>query len=153
VRNNLGEEIRARGIEWLDSAASGMAPVIQGDTDLLYQAFLNVAMNAFEAMPDGGTFSVDLSCEGSSVRVDFSDTGHGIKNEDLARIFTPFFTTHQMGTGLGLSVVHNIIVAHGGEISVKSNEMKGTTFSILLPMGTPSESDGDSFSHFESARP
>ena len=98
-------------------------------------------MNAFEAMQEGGTLQVHIRDQGSTqVRVDFSDTGHGIEEEDLQRIFTPFFTTHQMGTGLGLSVVHNIITAHGGEISVNSNGAKGTTFSIVLPKGNPAPS-------------
>jgi two-component system, NtrC family, sensor histidine kinase HydH len=143
VRNNLAEESRVREVQWLDPNFSGLNPMIQGDADLLYQAFLNIAMNAFEAMPAGGTLAVNVSGEDSVVRVDFSDSGNGIKKEDLSRIFTPFFTTHQMGTGLGLSVVHNIIAAHGGEISVKSVEGQGTTFSIVLPAGTPTVAEGD----------
>ncbi len=90
--------------------------------------------------------------DSSQVRIDFSDTGHGIKEEDLSRIFTPFFTTHQMGTGLGLSVVHNVVTAHGGEISVTSNEGQGTTFSIVLPNGTPSRSE-EAAPRRESERP
>lgn len=134
VRNNLDQEAQARNIEWPPANCNGTDPIVQADPDLLYQAFLNVAMNAFEAMHDGGTLQVTISDENSSkVRIDFSDTGHGIKDEDVQRIFTPFFTTHQMGTGLGLSVVHNVITAHGGEISVTSKGHEGTTFSIVLP--------------------
>jgi len=136
VRNNLDQEAQDRKIHWPVATCNGSDPFVQADPDLLYQAFLNVAMNAFDAMQDGGTLSVNIRQEDSSrVRIDFSDTGHGIKKEDLSRIFTPFFTTHQMGTGLGLSVVHNVITAHGGEISVTSDEDKGTTFSIVLPHG------------------
>ena len=67
------------------------------------------------------------------VRIDFADTGKGIREEHIAKIFTPFFTTNDMGTGLGLSVVHNIIAAHHGEITVAGKEGKGALFSIFLP--------------------
>jgi len=133
VRNNLDEEIRSRRIRWLDQQLNGFHHVITGDADLLYQAFLNVAMNAFEAMGEGGTLMISVSQEGSNVRIDFADDGHGIRQDDLSKIFTPFFTTHEMGTGLGLSVVHNIITSHGGDVSVKSREGHGAEFSISLP--------------------
>jgi two-component system, NtrC family, sensor histidine kinase HydH len=133
VRNNLEEEIQARRIQWLDQQLNGVHPIIMGDSDLLYQAFLNVAMNAFEAMKDGGTLTISVSQEASKIRVDFADDGHGIREDDLPKIFTPFFTTHEMGTGLGLSVVHNIIIAHGGEVSVRSREGGGAEFTISLP--------------------
>jgi two-component system sensor histidine kinase HydH len=135
VRNNLDQETAARGIEWKDHELNGSSPVVLGDQDLLYQAFLNIAMNAFEAMEPGGIFSTRIKQEDSMVRIDFSDTGHGIKEADLQKIFTPFFTTHEMGTGLGLSVVHNIITAHHGEITVASDKGDGTVFSVLLPAG------------------
>lgn len=134
VRNNLDQEAQDRNIQWPPGDCNGTDPIVQADPDLLYQAFLNVAMNAFEAMREGGTLQVTIVDEDSSrVRVDFSDTGHGIKEEDLQKIFTPFFTTHQMGTGLGLSVVHNVVTAHGGKISVTCNGSRGTTFSVVLP--------------------
>jgi len=133
VKNNLEEEIQARRIQWLDQQLNGFHPIIMGDADLLYQAFLNVAMNSFEAMKDGGTLIISVSQEGSKIRVDFADDGHGIREDDLPKIFTPFFTTHQMGTGLGLSVVHNIIIAHGGDVSVQSREGQGAEFTISLP--------------------
>ena len=133
VRNNLDEEIQARSIQWLDQRLNGFHPVVMGDADLLYQAFLNVAMNAFEAMKDGGTLIISISQEASKIRIDFADDGHGIREDDLPKVFTPFFTTHEMGTGLGLSVVHNIITAHGGEVSVRSREGQGAEFRVSLP--------------------
>lgn len=135
VRDNLSQELSNRNVEWLDPQCNGFEPVIHADADLLYQAFLNVAINAFDAMPHGGTFSVNIMLHDSWIRVDFADTGHGIKESDLPRIFTPFFTTHEMGTGLGLSVVHNIITAHGGQIRVSSQVDQGTVFTVLLPAG------------------
>ncbi len=133
VRNNLEQDIRAKGVRWVEEHLNGSDPIIIGDADLLYQAFLNIAMNAFEAMEADGTFTIRVTHEDSRVRVDFADNGHGIAEEDLPRIFTPFFTTHEMGTGLGLSVVHNIVVAQGGEVTVESKQGSGAVFSIRLP--------------------
>lgn len=133
VKNNLDQEIRASNIGWQQKQSQGDDFVFRGDLDLLYQAFLNVAMNSFEALEDGGDLIIDISSEGDRIRIDFSDNGRGIKAEDLPKIFTPFFTTHEMGTGLGLSVVHNIIAGHGGQIEVESDPGKGTLFSIILP--------------------
>ena len=91
------------------------------------------SLNAFEAIEDGGSFKVSVSNEDDSVVVEFEDDGSGIREEDIPRIFSPFFTTHDMGTGLGLSVVHNIISAHEGEVSVKSQPGKWTIFRVALP--------------------
>ncbi len=134
VRQNLEQEIHARNIEWSDDDGESSA-VVLGDADLLYQAFLNLAMNAFDAMDGGGVLEIRVSQEKDRIRIDVTDDGHGIKEENVQKIFTPFFTTHEMGTGLGLSVVHNLIEAHGGEITVKSEEGHGTVFSVYLPAG------------------
>jgi len=134
VRNNLEQEMQSRSIQWFDEHRfNGFDPVIMGDPDLLYQAFLNIAMNAFEAIEGSGKLTVRLRAEDSRIRIDFVDDGHGISDEDLPKIFTPFFTTHDMGTGLGLAVVHNIITAHGGEVSAASKIDQGTVFTVLLP--------------------
>ena len=134
VRQNLEQEMIARQITWSEEDGEGRA-VVLGDSDLLYQAFLNLAMNAFEAMDEGGTLTIRVSPEKNRIRIDVADDGHGIKEENVQKIFTPFFTTHEMGTGLGLSVVHNLIEAHGGEITVESEEGLGTVFSVYLPAG------------------
>jgi len=134
VKNILEHEIISRNISWseqLDEADH--ETVVIGDSDLLYQAFLNITMNAFESIENGGSFRVGINSDKTTIKIVFSDNGRGIKDEDLNKIFTPFFTTSQMGTGLGLAVVHNIVSAHNGEILVASKEGKGAIFEIILP--------------------
>jgi two-component system sensor histidine kinase HydH len=134
VRNILEHEIVSRKVSWLETVEeSEYEPIILGDSDLLYQAFLNITMNAFEFMDEGGAFEITIQTEESTVRITFADDGHGIKKENLNKIFTPFFTTNQMGTGLGLAVTHNIVTAHNGEITVSSEEGEGAVFIIVLP--------------------
>lgn len=111
---------------------------IRCDESLLKQVFLNLIINAVDAMPNGGTLTIDgelcnfESREMAKIRI--SDTGGGIPEELLSRIFDPFFTTKNKGTGLGLSIVHNAIQAHQGMIEVDSSKEKGTTFTIILPL-------------------
>jgi len=107
-------------------------PVIKGDEILLRQAFTNLIQNAAEAMPNGGDLTVKSST-GDFLEVTLSDTGPGIAGDLADKIFLPFFTTKDRGTGLGLSLVQKIIVSHGGTISVDGSE-KGATFRIRLPL-------------------
>jgi len=100
----------------------------------LRQAILNLALNACQAMPDGGTLR--LRCEsvrGRRVCITVTDTGVGIKPEHLQRIFDLYFTTKERGSGIGLSMVYRTVQMHDGEIEVQSTPGKGTTFTILLP--------------------
>jgi two-component system sensor histidine kinase HydH len=107
------------------------------DPDRINQVFLNLYLNGIEAMEDGGTLSVELSPEeGGQIKIAVSDTGIGIKKEDLVHVFDPYFTTKQSGTGLGLAIVHKIIESHHGEVRVESGAGKGTTVTIILPVGT-----------------
>ena len=109
------------------------------DSDKIKQVLLNLYLNAMEAMDKGGTITVAvLPHEGRMVRIDVSDTGKGIDEKDLARIFDPYFTTRSSGTGLGLAIVHKIVEFHDGELRVTSEPGKGTTVSIFLPTGAPS---------------
>ncbi|OPY90518.1 MAG: Sensor protein ZraS [Syntrophus sp. PtaU1.Bin208] len=104
------------------------------DTDKMTQVFLNLTLNALNAMEKGGTLSLSLAQpEALSVRVEISDTGTGIGKEERGRIFDPYFTTRPSGTGLGLPIAQRIVEAHGGEIRVSSELGKGTVFSVLLP--------------------
>ncbi|MBW1915725.1 MAG: PAS domain S-box protein [Deltaproteobacteria bacterium] len=104
------------------------------DPDRIYQVFLNLYLNAIEAMNDGGTLSVSVSRDDSSrIIIKVSDTGLGIDKADLEHIFDPYFTTKQSGTGLGLAIVHRIVESHNGEIRVQSERGHGATIIIILP--------------------
>jgi signal transduction histidine kinase len=113
-------------------------PHIFGDRRQLEQVFLNMVLNALDAMPDGGTLTI--ACKNTKdrefVSIEFIDSGIGIPQERISDIFNPFFTTKPdaKGTGLGLSVSLGIIKQHGGDIRVKSEVGKGTTFTVLLPV-------------------
>jgi len=123
--------------EWSD------LPSIQANADHLKQVFLNLVLNAIDAMPQGGTLRLrtgldwlpsDGQDETLAVRIEFSDTGEGVPAETLPHLFEPFVTTKEQGSGLGLFVSAEIIEAHGGTITVESQEGEGTTFTILLPV-------------------
>jgi signal transduction histidine kinase len=106
-----------------------------GNQDNLQQVFLNLFLNALQAMPDGGTLNVRAYAEKESLIVIVRDSGVGIPKEHINSIFDPFFTTKEIGkgTGLGLSVTYGIIQKHQGAISVESEVGKGTSFTIELP--------------------
>jgi signal transduction histidine kinase len=109
-------------------------PDVNGDPAMLRQAFLNLALNACQAMPNGGTLRI--ACEaarGRRVRISVSDTGVGIEPEHLQRIFDLYFTTKEKGSGIGLSMVYRTVQMHDGDIEVQSTPGAGTTFTILLP--------------------
>jgi len=102
------------------------------DIDKMKQVILNLAKNAIEAMPHGGKLSFNAVATNGAVTLDVSDTGAGIPPE--VNIFEPFFTTKSFGTGIGMTIVRQIIAAHGGSLSYRSEPGKGTTFSIKLPI-------------------
>jgi signal transduction histidine kinase len=112
-------------------------PRVRGNASQLKQVFMNIIVNAAEAMHEGGTLTITTSLSGDKkdIWVDFADTGEGIPQENLSRIFDPFFTTKEVGkgTGLGLSTSYGIIDGHEGRIDVKSQPGKGTRFRIELP--------------------
>ena len=105
------------------------------DPDKISQVLLNLYLNAIESMDRGGTLSIGLDWDERSqtARITVTDTGEGIKEEDLAHVFDPYFTTKQSGSGLGLAIVHTIIESHKGEIRVDSEQGKGTRVTVLLP--------------------
>lgn len=120
----------------VEKTFDALATTVLVDPDHMTQVCLNLFINAIHAMSQGGTLRIGLGCTKDSVRMTVTDTGHGIPKEDLKKIFTPFFTTKEVGkgTGLGLTVVHGIIQEHGGSIVVESEPGKGTTFAIMLPV-------------------
>ena len=119
-------------------------PVIEGDAEMLKQVFFNLILNALQAMPDGGRLWIETRCHQrhshiktnavSSVEIRFSDNGVGIAEENMSKIFDPFFSTREGGSGLGLAIVHNIVDMHGGSINVDKGEQGGAIFTILLPL-------------------
>jgi len=113
-------------------------PITIGDIDQLKQVFLNIITNAVHAMPHGGFLTIKTSMVGEYIFASIADTGQGIPQEVRHRIFEPFFSTKKdSGTGLGLSISYRIIQDHGGRIDVESEEGKGTTFIVRLPIKVP----------------
>lgn len=123
------------GIE-VSCSLSPDVPEIDADTSQLNQVFVNLIVNAIQAMPEGGKIKISTRKKPSSVSLIIEDTGVGMDNEVLKKIFTPFFTTKDVGfgTGLGLPVAHGIITAHGGSIKVESKVGKGTKCWMQLPI-------------------
>ncbi len=114
-------------------------PPVEGDANLLEQALLNLALNACQAMPDGGTLTISARPEpGRRVMIEVEDTGVGIAPEHLSRIFDLYFTTKRSGSGIGLSLVFRTVQMHNGEIEVRSTPGGGTTFRVHLRQATAS---------------
>ncbi len=112
-------------------------PEIQADADMLYQSFLNIFINAMQAMPTGGMIEVAIRSNSKDVTIYFDDEGKGIAEEILEKIWDPFFTTKEMGTGLGLGMVKNIIESHGGNIQIDNRTHGGTRVTVELPVQNP----------------
>jgi two-component system, NtrC family, sensor kinase len=118
-------------------------PKVEGDMRQLGEALVNLMANALDAMPEGGRLAVSASPDTLSgdgpdrawVRIDISDTGSGIREDDTRQLFEPFYTTKASGSGLGLAIVQGTVQRHGGTITVRSRPGEGTTFSIRLPAG------------------
>ncbi|MBF0473993.1 MAG: PAS domain-containing sensor histidine kinase, partial [Nitrospirae bacterium] len=109
--------------------------LIKGDMDRLTQVFWNLGLNALQSLNNEGVVEITVQKTGAYVKISFRDTGIGIKEGDLDKIFYPFYTTKPKGTGLGLAMVFRTIEDHSGNISVKSIEGKGATFIVTLPIG------------------
>jgi len=133
-------------------------PLVNLVSDQIKQVFLNMVINAIEAMPQDGDLIITSRLESNSdeggekwLRVSFADNGIGLSPEELKRIFEPFYTTKSRGTGLGLSVSYGIVERHGGHIDVKSVPGKGTLFSVRLPLHIPGgENNGQVSQDFDS---
>jgi len=126
----------AAGVETKTYLAADLPPVLL-NSDAFKQALLNLLLNAEQAMPDGGEIILQAAAEPDGdkpmVRLDVIDTGKGMTPETLSKVFKPFYSTKQGGTGLGLATTRRIVEAHGGTIVVDSEVGKGTKFSLRLP--------------------
>jgi PAS domain S-box-containing protein len=133
----IGEDIEIAML-----AGEDLAPVL-ADRAQLEQVVINLAINARDAMPDGGTLAIETGATGEHVRLSVSDTGTGIEPDVLERIFEPFYTTKDVGfgTGLGLATVHGIVTQSGGRVEVVSDSGLGSTFTVLLPAAPQERTD------------
>jgi len=109
-------------------------PEIIADVDMLYQAFLNIIINAMQSMPDGGNIHINTIAKDETIQIQIDNDGDPIDPDHLEKIWEPFLTTKDTGTGLGLGIVKNIIHAHGGSILIKNRADKGVRVEILLPL-------------------
>ncbi len=136
VARNIGflaPRFREQGIV-VEQRLDDDLPQIHADANMLYQAFLNILLNALQAMPDGGTIRIHAEADDARVRLFFEDTGPGFSEEIGEKIWDPFFTTKEKGTGLGLGIVRNIIEAHGGTIHMENREQGGARVVVELPL-------------------
>src|SRR4029079_17087237 len=137
----LNKERGGNTVEIVTSYADGLPPV-RADAEQLLQVFLNLSLNALQAMTQGGRLLISTSLRRATRRsaaaafleVRFRDTGVGIPPGDIKNLFIPFFTTKEKGTGLGLPISQRIIENHGGTIEVRSQPGEGAAFTVLLPI-------------------
>ena len=130
---SMWQEIDDRDILVEQELGEGL-PRILLDRAQLKQAFYNIIKNALQAMQSGGILRIRTEADNTQVTVSFTDSGQGIAPEQIGRLFEPYFTTKQNGTGLGLMIVQRIVREHGGTIEVESNKDRGTTFRVKLPI-------------------
>jgi len=129
----VGHQLSLGQVEVKTELAEQELPVL-GSAGQLEQVLVNLALNAQEAMPQGGELMVRTTLRDDVVQLQVSDTGRGISEEEMSRLFKPFYSERgDKGLGLGLWISHNIIEGHGGRIEVESQVGEGTTFTISLP--------------------
>ena len=128
----IGPELERKGIQVQDNL-NGRSFKLRADHDLLYRAFLNILINAIHSMQDGGTIDIKVQETRDTYRIEIKDTGCGISKENVDKIFNPFFTTKEKGSGLGLSIVRKIVEGHRGTVGIQSSEGEGTRVEIQLP--------------------
>jgi signal transduction histidine kinase len=125
-------ELDKKGIT-IQHNLNGKKMRLRADQELLYQAFLNIFINAIQAMKDSGSIYVNVDEHKGNYLIEIKDSGHGVTREQMKKIFDPFFTTKEKGTGLGLSIVRKIIEGHNGMINLESKEGEGTKVIVQLP--------------------
>ena len=129
------KQMETLGIDVTWQRADGLPPVM-AVPDRIRQVFLNVLLNAADAMPEGGKLEISAqqTVDPDGLRVAFADSGVGIKPEEMDQIFEPFHSTKPEGLGLGMFIMHRIVREHKGEIQINSKPGKGTTVAIWLPL-------------------
>jgi len=128
----VGKKLEHSGIKVQRRFAAHL-PKVDGVSNQLKQVFLNIILNAQQAMPKGGELTVETGVNKSEVRISFQDTGAGIPADQITHLFEPFFTTRLDGTGLGLTISYSIVERHNGRIEVESQVGHGSTFTVALP--------------------
>jgi signal transduction histidine kinase len=139
------QEVLEKNIAFLSSEATDKGyhidmeyapdiPVVVADKDMLYQAFLNILINAMQSMPEGGEIKITMITEERTVKIHFQDEGYGIPEDIQRKIWDPFFTTKEKGTGLGLGIVKKIVELHGGNIQIENRKSNGVIVTVELPM-------------------
>jgi signal transduction histidine kinase len=113
-------------------------PTVLAVDSQIQQVFINLALNAFDAMPEGGTLHITVRDQRDGIEIFFRDSGSGIPPERQGNIFEPFYSSKDGGTGLGLTVSYNIMTAHGGQLELVSDEGPGACFRVFLPKGAKS---------------
>ena len=129
----LASQIKEKGCT-IDKHYDNNLPEITADSDMLYQAFLNILINAMQAMPQGGKINVQICSSDNAVKIFFEDQGEGIAEDILGKIWDPFFTTKIKGTGLGLGIVKNIIESHGGSVQIINRSVSGARVTVRIPV-------------------
>jgi two-component system sensor histidine kinase HydH len=129
----LSSQLEGKGYSVLKTIGDNL-PAVTADADMLYQAFLNIFINALQAMPDGGQIILQVRAKTDVLEVIIADQGGGVPQEVLEKVWDPFFTTKDKGTGLGLGIVKNIVDAHGGSIFIENASDGGARFIIHLPL-------------------
>jgi two-component system NtrC family sensor kinase len=156
----LETQAKEKGVEIVREFEANL-PKVWIDREQMKQVFMNLILNAIQAMKEGGAIYIatrqisksDVAQSGRFVQVEVRDTGEGIPEENLQHIFDPFFTSKDEGSGLGLSISHQIVQEHGGYITVESKVEKGTSFHINLPVGRPVPLTGNGRAHASQANP
>jgi len=135
ARSRWSQQLAARGTPGEVRCETGSVPVVSGDAAELRQVLTSLALNALDAMPEGGNLTFRTGCEGGRAFCQVADTGIGMSEQIRLHVFDPFFTTkREKGKGFGLSGSYAIVDRHGGEITVESEVGKGTTFTVWLPL-------------------
>jgi signal transduction histidine kinase len=140
VVRTLRPQAQSMGVRVATDLGEAGASTLFGDADQLRQVLVNLGLNAIEAMPDGGELSFRLRVGDGAVRIEVSDSGPGIAEDDRERIFAAFHTTKSEGTGLGLTIARDLVAAHGGTLAVVSEPQRGSTFTVEIPV--PGRSSG-----------